>query len=157
MGAPSPITKTILTPLRHWAGTAFLSQNKRCSENRSVCKMPWHAQSGICTPLLMGSCLLWQWLVKHRRQRAADQGLVSRKIRNFWVGINPFVSSTRMGFKLWNLAVILPLFICETYLKSNFSRSLDHSFKNWFSSPLSYRDARETAPRGEWGRKLCCL
>ena len=30
--------KTNLTSLRHWTGTAFLSQKKRYTKNRSVCK-----------------------------------------------------------------------------------------------------------------------
>ena len=61
--------------------------------------------------------------------------------------LNACVSSTRIGFKLWNSAVILPLFISETYLKNSFSRQVDHSFKNWFSGPLSYRVPWETALR----------
>ena len=78
----------------------------------------------------------------------SKQGLVSRTIRNFSVGINLFVSSTRIGFKLWNWAVILPPFICETYLKSSFHRKwILAGFMNWFSGPLSYRVPWEKAPR----------
>ena len=49
--------ETNLTPLRHWAGTAFLSQKKRCSKNRPVCKngLTW-AQYGSCMLLLIGPC-----------------------------------------------------------------------------------------------------
>ena len=75
-----------------------------------------------------------------------DLGPVSRTSRNFSGEINPFISSIRTSFKLWNLAVILPFLVSETYLKSSFLRQADHSFNNCFSGPISYRVFRETAP-----------
>ena len=62
-------------------------------------------------------------------------GAVSLTSRNFSGGINPFVSSTWTRFKLWNLAVILPSLISETYKQISFTRQADHSFKNCFSGP----------------------
>ena len=38
-----PITRNLLTSLRHWTGTAFLSQKKRYTKNRPVgLNMLWH-------------------------------------------------------------------------------------------------------------------
>ena len=62
-------------------------------------------------------------------------------------GINPFVTLIRTRFKLWNLAVILLFLTSEKYQSRNFSRQADHSFRNCFSGPISYRVFRETAPR----------
>ena len=70
---------------------------------------------------------------------------VSRTSRNFSGKINPFISSIRTSFKLWNLAVILNFLVSETYYKSSFSRQRVHSFKNYFSGPISYRVSKETA------------
>ena len=66
--------ETNLTPLRHWAETAFLSQKKRYSQNRSVCKnvviWSWY---GSCMLLLVCS---WRyvafWVMGRLRLRAAE-------------------------------------------------------------------------------------
>lgn len=63
--------------------------------------------------------------------------------------ISPFVSPMEPRFKLWNLAVILPFLISETYQKSSFSRKADNSFKNFFSGPVSY-DPRQEAISPVW-------
>ena len=76
-----------------------------------------------------------------------DQGPVSRKSRNFSGDKNLFVSSTGTRFVLWNFAVILSFLLSATYWKSGFSRQAVHSFRNYFSGPISYRVFRETAPR----------
>ena len=44
-----------------------------------------------------------------------DLGPVSRTSRNFSGDINPFISSVRTCLKLWNLVVILPFLVSETY------------------------------------------
>lgn len=78
---------------------------------------------------------------------------VSRNSRNSWIlwgdNISPFVSPMGPRLKLWNLAVILPFLISESYQKSSFSWQADNSFKNFFSGPVSY-DPRQEAISPVW-------
>ena len=100
------------------------------SENKSLWK-------GFCLPLqIFRSFLNLEPVSRNSRILSGDN-------------ISPFVSPMGPRFKLWNLAVILPFLISETYQKSSFSRKADNSFKNFFSGPVSY-DPRQEAISPVW-------
>ena len=79
-----------------------------------------------------------------------SRGLFLERFENFLGDINLFVSSKRMRFKLWNLAVInfAFLFIWKISKEQLFIKA-NHSFKNCFLCPISYWVFWEMAPRAQ--------
>ena len=59
------------------------------------------------------------------------------------------VSSKRRGLEARNFAVILIYTPFTSYEKTSFTELAGRSFMNGFSGPKSFRDFRETGPRGQ--------